>query len=248
MSTPDFDEMKRHRRLGRKMVSLYKEVDPLVKRGMEGLNVSCKEGCASCCYLMVLVSLPEAVAIAAHILGDVERRKQVPELSRKFWEQAKALEEGQFAQIRTQYFKKQIPCAFLDTEKKTCTVYDVRPPACRYHYVVSDPALCSPDSDANVQRVDTANTEDVCLSEANRVSKQTKLPLFVAPMPITMLWAFKLLIEGRSAFDAALRDPNLGVLNLAGWISALRLDESKPQPEALPEKTPTPETAPGGSA
>lgn len=238
------------------MTALYRELDPKVALSMEGLKPSCKAGCTGCCHLLVLISLPEAVALAEYVLQNVERRKMVPELSARFWKQAQAIEQGGIRQIRTSYFKKKVPCGFLNTETNLCMVYEARPPACRYHFAVSPPENCSPDVEADVSRVDTREAELVCLGEANKVSKQVKIPLYVAPLPIAMLWAFKLLIEGRASFDASMNDPNLGVLNLNGWMQTLRSDEAiavppeAPSEVALPTeelKTQSPETPAGGS-
>lgn len=249
-SLPDFDDLKRLRRLGRKMSSVYKEMDLSVVKAMDGMKVSCKVGCASCCNLLVLASLPEAVAVAEYILSSVERRKLVPELSKRFWQQAEAIEQGGLRQIRVNYLKKKVPCGLLNTDNNTCMAYEARPGACRYHHVVTPPENCA-DPEAAVGRVDTRGVELALLSEANKVSKQTKLPLYVAPLPVVMLWAFKLLIEGRKAFEDALKDPNLGILSLDGWMQTLRADEAPEAPGAAEppseEKTPTPETIPEGS-
>jgi Fe-S-cluster containining protein len=232
----DIDDAKRLRRMGRKMTALYDVLDPALKKATEGMSISCKSGCAGCCYLLALVSLPEAVAIAEHFLSDTGRRQLVPLLMRSFFEQAQAIPPGPFKTIRESYFAKKVPCTFLDTESKLCTIYSVRPSACRYHFVVSDPALCQPEAgNQEVARVNTLQADAHVLSEANRVSNQTKIPLFVAPLPVTMLWAFKLLIEGREAFDLALKDDTLGVLALSGWTELLRADESAPHQEARPE-------------
>lgn len=233
MKVPDFDMLKRQRRMGRKMTSLYKELDALFVQKSEGMKLSCTKGCDSCCHLLVLVPLPEAVAIAEHFLSDQRRKLLIPDVSRRCFEQITKipLQPGTteaFGTIRSAYFASKTPCALLDPATKTCTVYDVRPEACRYHYVTSDPAQCSPDRPgAQVSRLDTLEFDVRALSEARKVSHQTKMPLYVAPLPVALLWAFKLLIEGREAFDAALREPaeQLGALNLLGWTELLARDE-----------------------
>jgi Fe-S-cluster containining protein len=252
---PDIDELKRLRRLGRKMTGLYKELDPAVEKAMDGMKVSCKVGCAGCCHLLTLISLPEAVAIAEHILADPRRRQTIPALSNKFFEQLNRIPLTEasatgFKDLRTKYFATKTPCAFLDTTTNQCTVYSVRPSACRYHFVVTDPELCSPDRPGErVGRVNTFGADAKVLSEANRVSRQTKLPLYIAPLPVAMLWAFKLLIEGRAAFDAALAESAeaLGAMNLIGWMDLFER-ESPAFSQALAEAVgapPTEAVAPG---
>jgi Fe-S-cluster containining protein len=228
VSLPDFDDLKRLRRMGRKMASLFETLDPEVAKAIEPLNVSCKTGCAGCCYLLTLVSLPEAVSIAEYFLSDKERRNLIPLLMRSFWEQVQHIPPGNFKAIRQAYFQKKVPCTFLDEETKLCTIYPVRPGACRFHFVVSDPVLCQPERGIqSVGHVNTLGVEAQVLSEANRVSNQTKMPLFIAPLPVVMLWAFKLLIEGRAAFDAALKEEN-GVMGLNVWMEMLHGDEAPP--------------------
>lgn len=216
---PDIDDLKRLRRMGRRMLSVYDELDPKVAKGNEGLNVTCKVGCAGCCYQMTLLAFPEAVAIAEHFLADTQRRQLIPLLMRSFWEQLQHLEGAETVrEMRQKYFAKKIPCVFLGLDNKICTIYEVRPAVCRYHFVVSDPALCQPEAgQQDVAMVNTLGVQTEVLSEANRVSNQTKVPLYVAPMPVVMLWAFKLLIEGREAFERALKEPDLGAMDLNGW-------------------------------
>lgn len=216
---PDLADLKRLRRMGRKMLSVFEELDPKVAKSMEGMNVSCKSACAGCCYQLILVSLPEAVAVAEYFLQDVQRRQLIPLLMRSFWEQLQTLPSADTVmEARQKYFAKKIPCTFLALDTKLCTIYDVRPAACRYHYVVSDPVLCSPEQGLKeVGMVNTRAAGNQVLSAANKVSGQTKIGFYVAPMPVAMLWAFKLLIEGRESFETALKETDLGPMDLSHW-------------------------------
>lgn len=226
--------------MGRKMTTLYDKLDPVFEKSASQLTLSCKAGCAGCCYQLTLVSLPEAVAIAEYFLMDTQRRGLIPLLMRSFLEQAGKIPPGDIKAIRQEYFHKKVPCTFLDEETKLCTIYPVRPSACRYHAVVTDPALCQPE--AGIQEVGFVDTRVVTahvLSEANRVSKQTKIPLFLAPLPVMMLWAFKLLIEGRAAFELALKDDGLGSLGLKEWSDLYQPIHLPPPPETAHE-TPAP--------
>jgi len=227
------DELKRLRRLGRKMKTAYVELDAEFVKSADGMKISCKPGCASCCYLLTLITLPEGVAIAEHFLSDVQMRNKIPELMRSFFQQIQHIEAGGVKAIRDSYFRKKVPCTFLDTATNRCTVYSVRPGACRYHAVVSDPEGCSPEVRGVVSKVNVLALDAALLSTANQASNQVKVPLFIAPLPVVMLWAFKLLIEGRAAFDAGLVDPEMGVLDLTGWMERLSADEAAGE-EILP--------------
>jgi Fe-S-cluster containining protein len=224
----DIEDLKRLRRLGRKMMGLFEKLDEKVDAGIkkEGLKTSCAPGCAGCCYQLTLVTLPEAVAVAEHFLADVQRRQLIPLLMRSFFDQLRHIEVGDVGKIRQSYFLKKVPCTFLDLETKLCTIYPVRPAACRYHFVVSDPQLCQPESgNQSVAKVDVVQVDAEVLSEANRASNQAKVPLYIAPLPVAMLWAFKLLIEGRESFDLGMKDPDLGIMSLDGWVATLGRDE-----------------------
>lgn len=127
-----------------------------------GAEITCRAGCHACCHQLVVVSPMEAQALRDYVrerpdlaraiearLEAWERRlDELPEL-RKALEQFDeaggylAGEEG--GRLELDYWRAQLPCPFLDGG--LCSVYPVRPFACREHHVVSDPALCarSPD-------------------------------------------------------------------------------------------------------
>jgi len=208
---------KRAKQLGRKVLQVYQAVDPEVDRRVAELPVPvrCTKGCSGCCHLLTMVTLPEAIAIAEHVLPSP------PML---------ALEvEGYVARVHAimdrfrdrplnaqTWFESAIPCLFL-TASRQCRVYPVRPAPCRYHYVVSDPARCDPPNDREVHKVDTRQAVLVVLSEVARMSRRESVDLYIAPLPIMFLWAIKFLVEGREAFDTALERTDLGWLDLHWW-------------------------------
>lgn len=216
---PDFEDLKRLRRMGRRMLAVYADVDPQVEKAASNLKISCKAGCSGCCYLMAMTTLPEAVAIAEYFLEDIQRRQSIPLLMRSLFAQIEQMPSGMISEVRQKYFEKKVPCTFLDTETNLCTIYSVRPSACRWHLVVSDPKLCQPEAGLQtVARVDTKQADVKAMGEALRVSNQVKMPFHVAPLPVMMMWAFKLLIEGREAFNEALKDAGSDALSLNFWM------------------------------
>lgn len=219
---PDIDALKRVRRMGRRMLDVYAKIDAAVAPAVAEAKPSCKVGCAGCCHLLALVTLPEAVAIAEDFLADVSKRQMIPLLMQSFVKQATSIDVSDMGTVRQKYFSKKVACTFLDPETNLCTVYATRPGACRYYFVQSDPKLCSPEAGSQtVAQISLPDADLMVLSEAARVSKQTKLPLYVAPLPVMMLWAFKILIEGPTALTEGLKDPELGVLNLEFWNANL---------------------------
>lgn len=86
---------------------------------------ACRKGCSHCCNIAVLISDVEAQRI-----GEAIRRKPVK--TGAFPADVEALQK--------QYFG--VPCTFLKGGR--CSIYDVRPLACRLHFnMADDPFFCS---------------------------------------------------------------------------------------------------------
>ena len=86
---------------------------------------ACRKGCSHCCNIAVLMSDVEAQRIGEHI-----GRKPVK--TGAFPADVKALQK--------QYFG--VPCTFLKGGR--CSIYEVRPLACRLHFNMADePLMCS---------------------------------------------------------------------------------------------------------
>jgi Fe-S-cluster containining protein len=139
-----------HQQVDREHDKPQKQISP------GGMTVQCTDGCAhaptGCCSLLTLVEQseadyiasrnPEALARAAPRLVANEKAAVAagisgPMLGKMF--ETVALER----KMAAVYHQLALPCAFLDLETRRCTVYQDRPLACRTHFVLSDPALCS---------------------------------------------------------------------------------------------------------
>jgi Fe-S-cluster containining protein len=96
---------------------------------------ACAPGCASCCHVHVEATLPEILAVAAHL---VETRSPAAiaalreQLSRHVDRVASLSDEERWA--------ARIPCALLGDEGR-CTVYPARPLRCRAFHSTSA-AVC----------------------------------------------------------------------------------------------------------
>jgi Fe-S-cluster containining protein len=129
-----------------------------------GGAVSCQAGCAACCRQLVVVSPLEALAIERHV-------RSADRAQRRRWEAAHArhsralsrqpalmrrlqafraargyLSPGEGDRLEREYWAAQLPCPFL--EKERCTIYPVRPFACREHFAVTPPEQCARDPDS----------------------------------------------------------------------------------------------------
>lgn len=109
------------------------------------LPLACEEGCSYCCRgTPVLVSAPEALALAAHL-----RRTRSPEQLEALREKVDAAHERvRDLDIDARAEAKEA-CPLLDTERGGCTVYEARPTACRA-YNSCDRARCAEAFDAGI--------------------------------------------------------------------------------------------------
>lgn len=113
--------------------SICKELTPLT---------ACKQGCSYCCNIAVTLTTTEAQIIGKH-LG---RRPQVMQSPVDILANI-----GKYSGV---------PCPFL--QKGRCSIYKVRPLACRVHFNLSDsPHFCNTDIPANESVVPQINTETI---------------------------------------------------------------------------------------
>lgn len=201
---------KQAKQLGRRMLAIYREMEPELQRYAAENNVTCRRGCTHCCNLQIFISFPDAVAMAEQIM---QSPKHVAEVTKRCYEQIPTLEIDPAT-----YFYKNQPCVLLD-EKRDCTVYDARPMPCRHYHVNSDPANCS--SEGGMKTVATLNTQAMDLQvmmESMRISKQRGLPALIAPIPVAVMWAMRFLAEGEDAFRRTLLDsPDMGKADIRYW-------------------------------
>jgi Fe-S-cluster containining protein len=140
-------------------------------------HVQCTTGCAhaeaGCCSLIVLTETTEAEYIVARNRAAVVRaypklvehvRRIESELGYEVLEMFADREVERRAAAA--YHAMRMPCAFLDDARR-CTIYRDRPLACRTHFVLSDPALCSSEADEE--------PDHTTLDKGTRVSSQAHL-------------------------------------------------------------------------
>lgn len=202
---------KQVRRIGRRVLEVYKEqnVDDIASDE----RVSCTRGCNHCCKRMIMVSLPEGIAIAERITKDPYYQARLPMFMRMLYKQVQFLEANKLDDVTS--------CMFLK-EDGDCGIYDFRPSACRYLFVVSDPENCKRDNKSTVSRVDMTKEEERVWSEGNRLSKQVGVPHpMLAPLPVAILWGMKILQEGVSGFKFSLSELGSG-LHPAYWEKRMR--------------------------
>ena len=92
------------------------------------VSIDCRSGCHYCCHYHVTVSAAEAFAIAEHLLA-MPGAAGTPLLAR-----LAATAKHVAPLTEEQYLVTNIPYAFLDGGR--CSIYEVRPIACRGHHAV----------------------------------------------------------------------------------------------------------------
>lgn len=101
-------------------------------------RIWCGPGCGNCCTLTVNTTFPEALALAMHL--DENQRLLVGAASARVAAHARA-NAGNVRTFLSGYRQAVGPCPFLDHEGN-CTVYPLRPLACRALLATRPPQWC----------------------------------------------------------------------------------------------------------
>jgi Fe-S-cluster containining protein len=164
--------------------------------------ISCREGCAACCRMLVPLSAPEAFALREYIGRLPEERRQrllakiadsqtalatAGLLSRlhQVADDSQQLQDEDMEAINRDYYRLRMPCPFLEEER--CSIYEERPAACRELQVTSPAEYCR-DMVANPVRT---------LPVPVRIGTALSLlwaelaggPARLIPLPIALDWA-----------------------------------------------------------
>lgn len=109
-----------------KIIPIYRSMD--AELGASPVPIDCQPGCHYCCHYRVTVSAAEAFALAEHLLA-------MPSATRTALLVRLATTAERVAPLtEAEYKVTNIACAFLGDGQ--CSVYPVRPSACRGHHAV----------------------------------------------------------------------------------------------------------------
>jgi Fe-S-cluster containining protein len=164
-----------------------------------GNEVTCRAGCSACCRQLVVVSPLEAAAIGEYVGARPELAAVIDEranawraaVDAELSEQLSAfeaadgyVESDQGQELELSYWQRQLPCPFLADNR--CSIYPVRPFACREHHVTSPPSLCAEDLD----QVTTAGTRLEFRAVASQVGTASfGTPDRLIPLPLALEYA-----------------------------------------------------------
>lgn len=165
---------------------------------------TCTKGCFNCCYLLPIVSVLDGMRIAQRLLNQPDWEAYLEPLATQARLQIRA--------TKLQYFTGKHACVFL--KDGLCSVYDVRPDPCRFHFMLSPPELCSPD------RPHTA-TQAIDLRDLEWEACQVSVKMFglsAAPLAITVLHCMAKLAEDLDRLK--IKTYLDGIPNPSTWVQA----------------------------
>lgn len=174
---------------------MYAELDKVAAGRIAELGGStCKKGCAHCCMLFTAVPIADGILLAEELLPRPDWKDYVERLA-----QVGGMMDYEGIG-KVSWFERKIQCPLLNQSDNTCSVYEKRPAACRYHAVQSPVELCSPDAprDTVTKIIYLMPLEESSwdVSKAFHRSYPEILGsdmLIAAPIPIMVLFAMVLL-------------------------------------------------------
>jgi Fe-S-cluster containining protein len=165
----------------------------------QGQDVPCRKGCSQCCYYPIPLSVPEAFCMRRQLLAMNPARREtlvnrcletasiVIENHQQSDEQDLTFTESDISQISQWYSQIKLPCPFLS--ENLCTVYQIRPSACREHIVTGSSDLCGTDTtkDFNVVKMPVSILEALSQLTAQLEQSQPEAVMLPVALPWTQI-------------------------------------------------------------
>lgn len=118
-------------------VRMYRSIDDAITAEVKKKNLptACRAGCSYCCYYRVVASPLEIIAISEHIKGTWSQQRQE-------WIGQRIADHRMATSHLTpeQHTRSNIQCPFLEDNR--CSIYAIRPIACRTHHEVRSVDPC----------------------------------------------------------------------------------------------------------
>ena len=149
-------------------------------------KVTCSEGCSSCCYHPINISILEGILIYRHLLGE---GKWTTVLKARLKETA----DKQFGTTYEVWLLSLIPCPLLQDNR--CLAYSARPLICRTYYARSDPHYCHPHRlGDNTSLVPRGAVVDEFIRKQEQILRKLKLQMLVMPIGLALLLAERVVL------------------------------------------------------
>jgi len=201
---------------------LYAELDPVAEKVAKEASSPCEAGCNHCCYILTLCSIPEGLVLAEAVL----KRPDWKAVGRDLRQMAKVTCNPELT--HGLYFRKQLACALLDKKTGQCSAYAERPSACRFHYVITEPELCSIGPEPkSVKVIDFRDLERRVWAHCAQLFPMT----MTAPLPLVVLFCMPMLKK-----DKYFRQLLSGLPDPARWFYVVREQIPQLAKEAVGER------------
>ncbi len=138
---------KRAPQLDRGLRIVDQAMDRFFDAALEDTPVQCRPGCDHCCHQWIAdLKSCEARRLSARALQTMDPKQTISKLQAQQRAFDRALQDanGDEQAAEQAYFFRRIPCVFLSPQGR-CSVWDIRPYACRTFFSFSEPRLCAPE-------------------------------------------------------------------------------------------------------
>lgn len=163
-----------------------------------GETISCHQGCNNgvCCCQLVPLSPPEAFFLldfvqtlsSEHRNRILDRFQGIKETMDKkgLTEKIKNIESTHEHQaLAYEYFQMGMPCPFL--EKGSCSIYPIRPFACREYNIVSPSEWCVDPFKKGIRKIKISR--NMTTATARLAAKLCQMTPMLVPMTLSLEWA-----------------------------------------------------------
>ncbi len=209
------------KKLSESMLKLYSGLDAKVadQIAYSKHEVSCKKGCDSCCQIMAIMTPAEAVVIALELFKKPDWRALLPRLRES------ALQMSPIGLSEYDYAQKRLPCVFL--KDRACSIYEFRPAACRFYFVITPPSQCDASNTQEVASVDTILPKAMVMQASMIAFGGGEDSFICAPLPLMVLVAMRN-ISNKPAELAEIDAALAGLPSAKAWCEA-KVREAHPE-------------------
>lgn len=155
---------------------------------------TCPNSSPGCCYQKVFITFMEVIPIV-----DALRKsgRDTPEFRERLRIAGIEMEAGE----RYEFFQEGHPCVFLNEGR--CSIYSVRPGACRSYYVISEPNRCQPGdkqgAEDGIYKINDQDYSHAVLDKGMAVNRMLKLK--ETPKRIMMATLPRMVLIGLQTWD-----------------------------------------------
>lgn len=192
---------------------LLDNIEKKEKRAVSCRN--CTQESPGCCYQKTMAYAQEGLVIGRYLR---QHGLDTPALRAEL----RAAGEEMEGYGRTDWFHgARRPCVFLKGGK--CSIYPVRPHACRTYYVISESFRCQPGCDDGILFLDVGQFQGVFVQQTRAIHRafgliENEQRLYLGAMPRVVAIALESGGDPRAYRRALNREPWPGLDKLEEWI------------------------------